>query len=349
MRFVLLTLGALALATPAAAQPWKLERKLVPGTRVRVDEVTRLEHKARYQQAGAASVGEAEVQLWERRYVEEVRSAQPDVLRRAYQLSMRAKHRPGAEVPPNQTSVHGKGVIVAGLEMRPEVATFEVSKDDREGTRFDRLAAAMLPPGPINRSEKWVVPGEALTRALWGPYLTPAGADCQARVELKQVKEEKGKTHATLRVRAVIRTNRTETLPDVSFQLNGELKWCVDDGLLLEGRLEGPVAYGAFVDKDGQRAEWRAEGTTVWTYRAEVLEARPVASDAERRTGLPPPPGTVALVCEHDGAHRFDLAEHVRCMQCGKELDLATRRCPEKHPWSLQYCPKDGAPLKHEP
>lgn len=349
MRLALLALALLAAATPAAAQPWRLERRFAPGTRVRVDEVTRTEHRGRYQQAGAAATGEAEVQLWERRYVEEVRSAQPEVLHRAYEASTRAKHHPQAAPNPERTSLHGKGVLVSGLELRPEAPTFEVSKDDREGVRFDRLAAAMLPAQPVGRGDKWVIPGEALTRALWGEYLTPAGPDCQARVELKQVKEEKGKTHATVRVRALVRTTRTDTLPDVSLQLTGDLKWCVEDGLLLEGRLEGPVAYGAFFEKDGQRAEWRAEGTTTWTYRAEVLEARAAVTDADRRTGLPPPPGTTALVCEHDATHRYELAELVRCIQCGKALDATTRRCPDKHPWPLQYCPRDGAPLKPQP
>src|SRR5688572_3716454 len=117
MRFVV-PLALLALATPAAAQPWKLERNLAPGTRLRVDEATRTETKLRYTQAGAAAVGDQQVEAWERRYVEEIRSAQPEVLHRSYEVSMRAKHRLQADAPPTQTSVHGRGVIIAGLEWR---------------------------------------------------------------------------------------------------------------------------------------------------------------------------------------------------------------------------------------
>jgi hypothetical protein len=142
----LLALPLLALATPAAAQPWTLERKLIPGARARVDEVTRTEFRMRYTTRGA-NVGDTSLETFERRYVEEVRAAQPETLHRAYELSQRAKHHPQAAPNPERTSLHGRGAIVSGLEMRPD-GPFELSKDDREATRFDRLAAAMLPARP---------------------------------------------------------------------------------------------------------------------------------------------------------------------------------------------------------
>ncbi len=348
MRRLLVPAGllALALAAPASAQPWTLERKLVPGARARVDEVTRTEYSSRYQARGAA-VGDAQVETFERRYVEEVRAAQPEALHRAYEHSTRAKHHPKAAPNPERTSLHGRGVIVSGLEQRPD-GPFELSKDDREAARLDRLAAALLPPHPVDKGDKWVVPGEALVGALWGQVFAPANTDCQGRVELRSVRSVDGQTQATLRVRATIRTARTDTLPEVTLQLTGELRWAVEAGALLEGRLEGPVSYGGFGEQDGRRAEWRAEGTMAWSYRAEPLEPAAAVSEADRRTGLPPPAGTRALVCERDPAHRFSLAEFVRCIQCGAELDLTRRTCPEKHSWPLQYCPRDGAPLKPE-
>lgn len=344
---ILSLIALLALAAPAAAQPWTLQRRLAPGARARVDETTRTEYRARYQTRGA-NVGDATLEVYERRYVEEVRAAQPETLHRAFELSQREKRHPQAAPNPERTSVHGRGVIVAGLDQRPD-GPFEVSKDDREAMRFDRLAAAFLPERPIaNRSDRWEVAGSRLVNALWGQYLQPA-PECAGRAEVKAVRETAGKTHLTLRVRAALKTVRTDTLPEVSMTLQGELRWCVEDGALLEARLEGPVAYGMIGEQDGRRTEWTAEGTTTWTYRAEVLDARAPVSDAERRTGLPPPPGTAALVCEQHPEHRFDLGEFVRCIQCGAELDLTTRRCPQQHPWPLQYCPRDGAPLKPEP
>lgn len=348
MRWTVITPGllALALAAPAAAQPWTIERKLVPGARARVDEVTRTEYSIRYQARGAA-VGDAQVETFERRYVEEVRAVQPEALHRAYEHSTRAKHHPKAAPNPERTSLHGRGVIVSGLEQRPD-GPFEISKDDREAARYDRLAAALLPGRPVDRSDKWVVPGEALVRALWGQLFAPTNTECQARVDVKSVRTVGGQTHATLRVRAAIRTERSDTLPEISLQLTGELRWAVEAGVLLEGRLEGPVSYGGFGEEDGRRAEWRAEGTTAWSYRAEPLEAAAATTEADRRTGLPPPPGARALVCERHPEHRFSLDEIVRCIQCGAELDLTRRTCPDKHPWPLQYCPRDGAPLKPE-
>lgn len=346
MSVVLLSWPLLALATPAAAQPWTLERKLVPGARARVDEVTRTEFRMRFTTRGA-NVGDTQVENFERRYVEEVRAAQPETLHRAYELSQRAKHHP--QQPPNmeRTSLHGRGAIVSGLEQRPD-GPFELSKDDREAVRYERLAAAMLPGRPVERSDKWVVPGEVLVSSLWGQLFPPANTDCQARVEVKSSRVVDGKTHVTLRVRASIRTQRTDTLPEITLTLAGELKWSVEEGVLLEGRLEGPITYGMIGEENGQRTEGRAEGTTAWTYRAEVLDSRLPPTDAQRRTGLPPPPGAVALVCELDPAHRINLLEIVRCIQCGAGLDLTNRTCPAKHPWPLQFCPRDGSPLKPE-
>lgn len=346
MRLATSVVVLLALASPAAAQPWTLERKLIPGARARVDEVTRTEFRMRYTTRGA-NVGDSQVETFERRYVEEVRAAQPETLHRAYELSQRAKHHPQETPNPERTSLHGRGAIVSGLEQRPD-GPFELSKDDREATRYERLAAAMLPGRPIERSDKWVVPGEALVSSLWGQFFAAANTDCQARVEVKSARVVDGKTHVTLRVRASIKTQRTDTLPEVSLTLAGELKWSVEEGVLLEGRLEGPVAYGAIGEENGQRTEWRAEGTTTWTYRAEVLDSRVAPTDAQRRTGLPPPPGTLALVCKQHPEHRFALHEFVRCIQCGAQLDLTTRACPAKHPWPLQFCPRDGAPLEPE-
>lgn len=346
MRFATLGLVLLALATPAAAQPWTLERKLEVGARAQVDEVTRTEYRARYQGRGAA-VGDAQVETFERRYVEEVRGARPEALHRAYERSTRAKHHPQGAANPERTSLHGRGVIVSGLEQRPD-GPFELSKDDGEALRLDRLAAALLPTRPVSKGESWVVAGEALVQALWGQVFAAANTACQARVDLKTARAVGGETHVTLRARAWIRTQRTDTLPEVTLQLAGELRWSVERGQLLDGRLEGPVSYGVIGEEEGRRAEWRAEGTIVWSYRAEPLERAEAASDVERRTGLPPPPGTRALVCERDPAHRFELAHFVRCIQCGAELDLTKRTCPERHPWSLQYCPRDGAPLHPE-
>lgn len=338
----------LLLAVPAAAQQGQVElvRRLAPGARARVVETSRVELKAHYQARGAA-VGETEVSTVERRYTEEVRTAQPELLHRAYELSQRTKHRLQATPPaPERTSLHGRALLVSGLELKPD-GPFELSKEDREALRLDRLAAALLPaaPGKVAKGESWTVGPEPLVQALFGPYVVPSSTESSARVELKQVKAQAGLTRATLKARLSIHVPKSDTIPEVTIQLQGEVVWGVEPGRALEARLEGTIGY--VIDTgDEARGRLRAEGPMVWSLQAEPIEGRAAPSDAQRATGLPPPPGTQALVCKQDPAHRFSLAELLRCIQCGAELEATTRRCPKGHPWPLQFCPRDGAPLE---
>lgn len=335
---ILLALGA----TPAvlAQSQVTLARPLAPGARARVSEGLRTELRWLYKDRGSA-VGDGEVAVVERRYVEEVRAAQPELLHRAFEHSTRAKGR--QDPKPERTSLHGRGVLVAGLEQRPD-GPFELSKEDAEHPRWDRVALALLPDRPVARGESWTVAKEALVQALFGQFIPAATAEGSARVELKTLETKKGATRAGLRARLQLVIPKTDQLPGMSFQLQGDLVVGVEAGRLLEARLEGPVAYTLSAGEGAVQAE----GTIAWSLKAEPLEGRAPPSDAQRQTGLPPPPGTLHLVCEKDAGHRFSLAEFVRCIQCGDELDLTSRRCPKGHPWPLQYCPRDGAPLKAE-
>jgi hypothetical protein len=332
----------LLLALPAAAQqgPVELVRRLVPGARAKVVETSRIELKAFYQARGAA-VGDTEVSAVERRYTEEVRTAQPELLHRSYELSQRVKHRLQATPPaPERTSLHGRALLVAGLELKPD-GPFEVSKDDGEALRLDRLAAALLPAAKVARGESWTVGPEPLVQALFGPYVVPSTTESAAKVALKQVKAKGGLTRATLEARLSIHVPKSDTTPEVTIQLAGEVVWGVEPGRALEARLEGTVAYVV----DTSEGRLRAEGPLSWSLQAEPIEGRAPATEAQRATGLPPPPGAQALVCRQHPEHAYPLGELVRCMQCGGELEASTRRCPKGHPWPLQYCPRDGAPL----
>jgi hypothetical protein len=335
-------LVAAGLAPEVLAQSQvTLARTLAPGARAKVTEGLRTELRWLYKDRGSA-VGDGEVATVERRYVEEVRTAQPELLHRAFELSTRAKAR-SQDPKPERTSLHGRGVLVAGLEQKPD-GPFELSKEDGEHPRWDRVIVALLPERPVARGESWTVSKEALVQALFGQFIPAATAEGSARVELRTLDTKKGTTRAGLRVRLQLAIPKTDQLPGMSYQLQGDLVFGVEAGRFLEARLEGPVA---FTLSSGEGAV-QAEGSIAWSLKAEPLEGRAPPSEAQRQTGLPPLPGTEHLVCEKDAAHRFSLAEFVRCIQCGDELDLTSRRCPKGHPWPLQYCPRDGAPLKAE-
>jgi hypothetical protein len=355
MRIALAVASASLLAASTAlaqpAPPWTIERKLVPGARLQVNESTRIEVRSMWR-ARAAAQGDASVDLFERRYVEEVRTAQPELVYRAVESSTRDKRRPQADANPERTSIHGRGVLVAGLDQRPDGA-YEISKDDREAMRLDRLATALLPGRPVQRTDSWTIEGAALTRSLWGEYLVPA-AGTQAKVDLKGVRHVASagpcgdQDQATIHARVHMVVERTDQTPGVLLDLQGDLKWSIGDGALLDGHLEGTVSYTVLADDAGHRAELSAEGPLTWTWHGNVLAPRAPLTPDERATGAPPPPGTRVLICGQDPSHRYELEQFVRCPQCGAELDRSTRRCPNKHVWFLQYCPRDGAPLRPE-
>lgn len=339
-----LVLPLACAAALSAGDAVPLERKSTPGARARVQERTRSEVAIRFKNREAA-VGESEVTEVVRRYLEEVRAAQPETLWREYELSTRAKARRGSPLPePERTSYNGRAVLVSGLEQKPD-GPWELSKDDREALRLDRLAQALLPPArAAERGQEWVVPAAALGKALFGEWVPEANLEGSgARVRLEAVKREGKRDVAQLKVKAfLLRMARTEALPGLELGLKGELGWDVAEGRLVMARLEGPLTW-TMGDGAGE-GQATATGTLSWTLTAEVLEPRPAGSDEARARGDPPPPGTQHLVCKKDPAHAYGIPEVRCCLLCGAELD-ADKVC-KQHGWALRFCPRDGAPLE---
>lgn len=336
---------ALAVAAPTrAADEVTLERRLTPGARFEVEEqrTTQLEMLWKGRRA---RVGDAEVTEVHQAYTEEVRRPQPELLVRSYELSTRAKHPPRAKAEAVRTSVHGRRVLVSGLSQQPD-GGFELSKEDRELLRLDRLAEAMLPPeGTVAVRDRWTIPAEAMGEALFGPHVPRSNLSGEARVDLKAVKRGDGPARAILRVRLTLKVDRTVKFPGIDLAFKGEVHWDVVAGRMVGAELGGPVSY---VLGDPQKnGQLQAEGTASWTYRAEEVGARTPPSALERALGTPPPPGSSVMRCTANHDHAFPVGKLVHCMQCGKALD-ADRRCPDGHPWPLQYCPLDGAPLEPE-
>lgn len=335
---LLFVFGVLVVA-PAAAQT-TLEAKPAVGARKEVVETTSSVLERQWK-AKHAKVGDAEAVDLERRYTEEVKSAQPEVLLREYGVSTRAKHHPQEAPDPVRTSLHGRRVRVVGLGLQPE-ETFEISKEDREALRLDRLPAALLPPQRVaKKRDAWDVSGEAVVGALFGPAVQPT-PECGAKVTFRALKKSDGREVASLRAKVRLSIARRDNFPGVEATLQGDFEWAVAEGTLLAASFEGPLEYVLGVGEDG---ELSASGTLRFSYAAQLLEAGVAPGAADRRRGDPPPPGTRALICKLDPSHRYELAPLTRCMSCGKPLDK-DRRCPEGDGWPLWFCPRDGAPLE---
>lgn len=346
MRVLPLFLLSLPALPALAGDAVPLQRKLVVGSRARVQERTRSELQTLIKTRGAA-VGEAEVTEVARRYVEEVRSARPDLLWREYELSTRAKARRGGPLPdpPERTSLHGRATLVSGLEQKPD-GPFQLSNEDREALRLDRLAAALLPPaGQAEKGAEWTVPAAALGKALFGELVPEANLQGSgARVKLEAVKRDGKREVAQLRVKAlVLKMARTDALPGVEVTVKGEVSWDLADGRLVGAALEGPLKWEAG-NEEGASAT--AEGTMSWSYQAEVLEPRAAQTDEARARGDPPPPGTRRMVCKKERLHAYELKDVRCCLMCGAELS-ADRVCKE-HGWPLRHCPVDGSILVPE-
>lgn len=337
----------LLLALPVlAGESVPLQRKLSVGSRAKVTERTRTELQVMARGRGS-SVGETEVSEVVRRYLEEVRTSKPEGLWREYELSTRAKARRGAPLPdpPERTSIHGRAVLVSGLEQKPD-GPFEISKEDREALRLDRLAAALLPAaGQAGKGEEWTVPAAVLGKALFGDFVPEANLlGSGAKVELRGVKKEGKREVAQLKVKAlVLKMARTDALPGLDVTVKGELTWDLLEGRLVGASLEGPLKWEV---GNEEGANVSAEGTLSWSFQAEVLERRAPQSDEARARGDPPPPGTQRLVCKKDPTHAYQLKDIRCCVMCGSELS-ADRVCKE-HGWPLRHCAVDGSSLTPE-
>lgn len=324
----------------AAGESVPLRRVAQAGQRAEVSEEQRFELTYRYKGQDAA-VGAAERVVHTRRYTEEVRRPQPLVLVRDYTQSERSEAKAGAEPVTQQTSVHGRKVLVTGLELAPAAAPFEISDQDREALRFDRLARAFLPTSETaSRGERWKLPSGPFAQALFAGIVPANAHHGGASVQLKKVAKSEGREVATLKVKLDLRTDLRVDFPELRLVLEGTILWDLDEEDLLEATLEGSLTFVS--EKEGLRVT--GSGPLSYRYQARYLIPR---EEAAAGGAGPPPPGATALVCTHDSRHRIALETLRCCTQCGKTFD-AERKCPEGHPWVLRHCFHDGAPLRHE-
>ena len=277
--------------------------------------------------------------------MEEVRSDRPYVLWREYDESTRSKHKPKEKPKPIKTSLHKQRVLIYGLQFKPD-GQFEIAKPDREALRFDRLPQALLPyRREVKLRETWTVGSDRLVKALFPPSIAATSRRSSAKVTLKAVKKVKGVQIATLKVKIVLIVERTSTFPGIDMALKGDLKWDLDSGACLEANLSGPIKVVMGTQDDNNPGTVHSDGKCTWAYRAELLESRDGHGKGARKAGRPPPPGTVALQCELEPKHRFELKWQLRCPLCGDALDK-DRVCPSGDPFVYQFCPHDGAPLR---
>jgi hypothetical protein len=340
------TLGLTALLLLAgpvqAGDSFTLERKLAKGTRLKVTDHRESEMQQMWT-ARHTKVGNVEATITHHRYIEEVRNPQPEVFWRDYEESTRSKHHPQDKPNPVNTSLHGRRILVIGLELKPD-GPFQIGKPEKDAIKLERLLPVLLPARKVVKlRDSWTVAGKALDEALFGGYAASSG-ESTAKVTLKAVKEVKGQQIATLKAKIKIHIERASNFPGIDITLKGEVKWAIEASVPVEANFKGTVGVTVIKTEGDDKGEWQASGPTTWQYKAELLDVRKARGDDARAKGLPPPPGTKFLICELQPQHRLDMNHYRACFMCGKKLDK-NLECPEGDIWPLQYCPHDGAPL----
>jgi hypothetical protein len=338
--------AGLSLGAPAhAGEVVTLDPKPKQGMRREVKESRRSTISTRWKARGGGAGTKVEIGTLDQTYEEEVLKAQPKVTLRQYSESKRSKGEKGKEAPVvKRTSLHGRSVRMVGAGLEPAEKGFEVSKEDREALKFDRLARAFVDARKVEVRDSWKLPAEPFAKALFGDWLPTSAVKGKAKVTLKSFKQKEGVRLATLKVVVSLRIERYEKLPEIHLDLKGEVVWNLDEQGMASSKLEGKISYST-VTKEG--GHWDASGPLSWAYSAKFRLPRKGHDAQARKEGRPPGPGTTALVCTLDARHRIDLKHYVACIACGKKLDKA-HRCPDKHPWTFQFCPHDGAALRHE-
>lgn len=346
VRFVPVLLLLASTAVAARPESYTIELKRTVGLRVKVKEQRTSSLKVHYKDRGTAS-GSVEQKTLVQEYTQEVRKAQPEILVRDYAHSQRTKRGKGAPDSQELTSVHGRRVLVVGLVQHADGGKFKISKRDQEALRFDRLAESLVPPQTVVKlRESWSIAGKPLAASLWGEGFARDGRGCNAKVTLIKVKQVKGRAVATLKAKIRIAIPRVEKLPSVNMDLKGELKWDLEEQVLLEASFQGQLVYAVKNTELGKEAEWTARGPVRWSYAAELLASRAPRDQLARKRGEPPPPGTQLMICSLEPKHRVELKHYPNCLTCGKKYDKNFKCGATDHGWVWQYCPHDGAPLK---
>lgn len=335
---------ALAVAGVAFALPGKdkvkLERGQKKGQRLVVKERERKESKLFWSKQGEGSGGGEEVEDVEREYVQELASAQPWIVKRAYRLSKRLKRHPkNPEAQPENTSVHGKTVVIGPDGPKIEGGA-EMSDEDRQNlTTLERIVYACLPAKEVAPGEEWRVPGQDLARAIFGPIVDPTNFDSRGIAKLDKVTTAKDGTRtAKLALKVSIRVKPTEKLPAIDLDLKGQAQFAVEEGVFIAFDLEGPFRYEVQKREGGREASWRSEGTTRFAYKAEIVEpaSTPAAGEPAKDQDLA---RAKQIACP--AGHKFPVG-YAFCCICGKKVDDATKLCPGGCPFILRHCPLCG-------
>ena len=340
--FALPLLSGLALAK---GEPIPLDGTPRKGTRSEVVEARDSQLTVKWKSADGSGTKQ-EVKRLRQRFRQEVLSPKPWTFLRNYEESTQESGQSAQELASQRTSLHGRAVVLQGLELKPQGAPFQISKEDRDRLKLYRLARAFLDGRELKPRGSYKLGPEPFLKALVGDFVPASVGKGGAKVRLESVREgEQGKI-ARLAVKLNLRTERHAQLPEIHLDLKGKLEWNLNERDLAEGELEGTM--GVFVVNEKEGASWQATGPLRWTYRAKFLLSRSKGDgEAARKEGRPPAPGVKLLICSKDPKHRISVADVRNCPRCGAALD-AERACPKDHRWVLQYCPQDGAPFRHQ-
>jgi hypothetical protein len=352
LRKLLVVAAVLLVAGAAAAAPKekvKLERKTRAGQWLAVKERQRTETKVSWKSGGIGSTGD-EVEETEREYDRKVVTEKPLVEKRSYHVSRRLKRTaktPDAE--PQNTSVHGKTVLIGPDGMKIEGGA-EMSKDDRDNlTTLERVVYACLPAKEVAPGDDWKVDGAELGRAVFGPAIDPVNFDTQGIGKLDKVATGKdGRKTAKIVLRVAIKVKPTEVLPEIDMDLRGQAQFSIDDGLFTAFDLEGPVKFAFHKrEDDGRETNAKSEGTTRFVYRAEVLLGDKELGPADKPEAKGSPKDAALALAKKlvdKNGHQFPVG-FLNCGICGAKVDEATKLCPKGCPFILRHCPLCGEEL----
>lgn len=334
-------LALLALASaPTAAKDTQVSLEPTPrkGLRLEVKESSEWSITSTESQAGQKATSKT-LRRMRREFVETVlkplpRSSRWDVLE-----SHRAEGPNAGALVERATSMHKRKVRVVGLARALEnPALGELSKEDKESLRFDRLAAAFIDRRKAELRDSWKLPAKPFSEALYGEFIPASLTSGEAKLTLKSIERSEGRPVAVLRVSLLLRTKPYQTLPQIELKLRGTLRWDAEARALLETKLEGKLSFEA--SAGGKKTVVQGP----YRYLRKVT-VKAVGEEPGKALKAPPPADAKQLVCKLNPDHTIQLGEIKHCPPCGKPLN-ARRECPEKHEWLLRHCPQDGGVLE---
>ncbi|MBI3269597.1 MAG: hypothetical protein HYZ53_11295 [Planctomycetes bacterium] len=277
---LLLPLFLAGVAT-TAEEGYRLERKLWKGQRLKVEE--RQENAFDYKVKASGVMGDPtgrtsqtgkSVETKLRVYSQQMTAAFLDGryrLERTYEKAVKETSKGGsAKKDVLGTSLNGKTVILAGRigAVGVESEQGPVADDDKNDATFPEKIYGILPTATVKTGESWNVPGEVIGPIFFGPLYNPVGFKANAKGRLKDVVTQDGRKCARILLQLELAVQRTEQLPGVTYKVEGNMLFGMEEGTILTFDIAGPVQYET--SKDG--AAIKVDGSTLMRYRATVVD-----------------------------------------------------------------------------